>query len=86
MKNILQNPTDRRIYNFIIEDIENSGKNYSILTNTQIAQALNLSAFSVRDKVIRLDDRNYLINLIYHYDENNRFFQRKMLKGNRVPE
>ena len=86
MKNILQNPVDKKIYDYIINDIEQSGKNYSVLTNTQIGIALQISAFTVRDKVIRLHNRGYLINLIYHYDENNTFFSRKMLRGNRVVE
>jgi Mn-dependent DtxR family transcriptional regulator len=83
MKNILQNHQDKRIYDYVIKNIEESGKNYSVLTNTEIAQALNLSAFSVRDKVIRLAKRGYLNNLVYHYDENNVFFARKMFKGNK---
>lgn len=83
MKNILANQQDKRIYDYVIQNIQNSGKNYSSLTNSQIAQALSLSAFSVRDKVIRLAKRGYLISLVNHYDENNVFFQRKILKGNR---
>ena len=81
MKNILANQQDKRIYDYVMNDIKNSGKNYSTLTNSQIAQALSLSAFSVRDKVIRLGKRGYLINLVNHYDENNTFFQRKILRG-----
>jgi Mn-dependent DtxR family transcriptional regulator len=81
MKNILKNQQDKRIYDYIIQDLINNGKNYSTLTNSQISKALNLSAFSVRDKIIRLHKRGYLINLIYHYDENNTYFARKILRG-----
>jgi Mn-dependent DtxR family transcriptional regulator len=84
MKNILASHQDKRIYDYIIKDIENSNKNYSTLTNTAISQELNISAFTVRDKVIRLAKRGYLISLVYHYDENHKFFARKILKGNRT--
>jgi hypothetical protein len=84
MKNILASHQDKRIYDYIIKDIENSNKNYSTLTNNTIAHALNLSAFSVRDKVIRLAKRGYLTTLVYHWDDNNVWFARKILKGNRV--
>jgi len=79
---MIKNPIDKKIYNLIVNDINTNGKNYSTLTNTQISNSLNISAISVRDKVIRLSRKGYLHSLISHWDENNNYFHRKILIGN----
>jgi hypothetical protein len=78
----LNNPRDKKIYDYIIKDIETSGLNYSTLTNTKISQDLQLSPVTVRDKVIKLAKQGYFISLVNHFDENDRYFNRKLLKGN----
>jgi hypothetical protein len=78
---MIKNPVDKKIYDFIISDMTSNGKNYSILTNTQIGTALNVSVISVRDKVIKLAKRGYLTSLVNHWDEKNNYFHRKLLKG-----
>jgi DNA-binding GntR family transcriptional regulator len=82
---MIKNPVDRMIYDFIMEDIKSNGKNYSILTNTQIGTTLNVSVISVRDKVIKLAKRGYLTSLVNHWDEKNNYFHRKLLKGQMAP-
>lgn len=79
---MIKNPVEKKIYDFIMTDIRTNGKNYSTLTNTEICMALQVSPFTVRDKVIRLYKSNYLVAMIDHWDENNNYFNRKLLKGN----
>ena len=73
---------EKKIYDYIVNDINTNGKNYSVLTNNQIGMALQISPITVRDKVIKLTKQNQLVSLLNHYDENNKFFIRKILKGN----
>lgn len=79
---MIKNPVDKKIYNLIVEDITTNGKNYSTLTNVQIGNTLNVSAVTVRDKVIKLAKKGYLTSLVSHWDENNNYFHRKLLVGN----
>jgi hypothetical protein len=81
---IIQNPVDKKIYDYIINDIKTNGKNYSILTNNVISVSLSIPQNTVRDKVIRLAKKGYLLNLCNHWDENGNYFLRKILKGNIV--
>jgi hypothetical protein len=78
----IKNQNEKRIYDYIVDDINKNGKNYSTLTNVQIGLTLGISPITVRDKVIKLAKQNHLVSLINHFDENNKFFQRKILKGN----
>lgn len=78
----IKNQNEKRIYDYIVNDINTNGKNYSILTNVQIGFALQISPITVRDKVIKLVKQNQLVSLLNHFDENNKFFGRKILKGN----
>jgi hypothetical protein len=79
---ILKNPRDKKIYDYIMKDIETNGKNYSTLTNTIISKELDISPVTVRDKVIKLAKQGYFISLINHFDENDKYFNRKLLRGN----
>lgn len=78
----IKNLNEKRVYDFIVEDINTNGKNYSTLTNVGIGMTLQISPISVRDKVIKLSKQNHLVSLLNHFDENNKFFCRKILKGN----
>jgi DNA-binding GntR family transcriptional regulator len=77
----IKNLNERRIYQFIMQDITTNGKNYSILTNVEIGTALGISPITVRDKVIKLAKAKYLTSLTNHFDENNKYFNRKLLVG-----
>jgi len=79
---MIKNPVEKKIYDYIMSDITTNGKNYSTLTNTEMCLALQISPFTVRDKVIKLYKSNYLVAIIDHWDENNNYFNRKLLKGN----
>lgn len=81
---MIKNPVDKRIYDLIVQDLTTNGKNYSVLTNGQIGETLKVSVISVRDKVIKLSRQGYLQSLVSHWDENNKYFARKILKGNIV--
>ena len=78
----LKNPRDKKIYDYIIKDIETNGKNYSTLTNSKISKDLDISPVTVRDKVIKLAKAGYFVSLVNHFDENDIYFNRKLLKGN----
>lgn len=73
---------EKKIYDYIVNDINTNGKNYSVLTNNQIGIALQISPVTVRDKVIKLSKQNHLVSLLNHTDEHNKYFARKILKGN----
>lgn len=78
----LKNPRDKKIYDYIVKDIETNGKNYSTLTNSKISKDLDISPVTVRDKVIKLAKAGYFVSLVNHFDENDIYFNRKLLKGN----
>ena len=77
----LKNPRDKKIYDFIMNDMDTNGKNYSILTNTIISRELDMSPVTVRDKVIKLAKSGYFVSLVNHFDENDVYFNRKLLRG-----
>jgi hypothetical protein len=78
----IKNRTEKRIYDLLMEDIYTSEVKYSTLTNVQIGMILNVSPITTRDKVIKLRKQGHLICLTNHFDENNKYFARKVLKGN----
>ena len=77
----IKNRTEKRIYELILEDIYTSEEKWSLLTNVKIGMILNLSPITVRDKVIKLRKQGHLETLLNHFDENNKYFQRIILKG-----
>jgi RecG-like helicase len=78
----IKNPRDKKIYDFIMNDMNTNGKNYSVLTNTKISEALGMTSITVRDKVLKLVKQKYFVSLIHHFDENDVYYSRKILKGN----
>ncbi len=78
----IENRTEKRIYDLIVSDINKSNKGYSILTNVEIGKILDVSPITTRDKVIKLRKQGHLICLTNHFDENNKYFARKILRGN----
>ena len=77
----IKNRTEKRIYDLLIKDINDSANQYSILTNVQIGTILDVSPITVRDKTIKLRKQGHLICLTNYFDENNKYFARKILKG-----
>ena len=78
----ITNRTEKRIYDLLVSDIIKSDNGYSVLTNVEIGKILDVSPITVRDKVIKLRKQQHLICLTNHFDENNKYFSRKVLKGN----
>ena len=78
---LIENSVDKRIYDFILQDMKSNNRNYSALTNPEISKALNISPNTIRDKVARLARNKYIVSLLNHWDENNNFFNRKILLG-----
>lgn len=78
----ITNRTEKRIYDLLVSDIIKSDKGYSVLTNVEIGKILDVSPITTRDKVIKLRKQGHLICLVNHFDENNKYFARKILKGN----
>jgi Mn-dependent DtxR family transcriptional regulator len=77
----ITNRTEKRIYDLLIQDIYKSVNQYSVLTNVEIGKVLDVSPITVRDKVIKLRKQGHLICLTNYFDENNKYFARKILKG-----
>lgn len=76
------NRTEKRIYDLIIEDIYKSDQKWSLLTNVNIGKVLDLSPNTVRDKVIKLRKQGHFDIVINYFDDDNKFFQRVIRKGN----
>lgn len=77
----IKNRSEKRIYELILEDIYTSEEKWSLLTNVKIGMILNLSPITVRDKVIKLRKQGHLQTLLNHFDDENKYFQRIILKG-----
>jgi hypothetical protein len=81
----LKNPVEIEIYNIIMKDIESNIKNYSSLSNIEIGKRMDKSPNTVRDKIVRMVERQYLQSKLNYWDEDKKFYSRIMLKGN-VPK
>lgn len=81
----MKNLNDRRIYSYILDLIKQSPLLYTKVTNTQIANHLNISVFTVRDKIIKMRNKQYLNCYLDYFDENNTYVQRKITKGDVDP-
>jgi len=57
---MLGNSSIEKVYQVIKNDIDNGNGKYSTLTNTKIAKILDMSAFTVRDKVLELNKKKYI--------------------------
>lgn len=77
----ITNRTEKRIYDLLMQDIYKSDDQYSILTNVEIGKILDVSPITVRDKTIKLRKQGHLICLTNYFDDNNKYFARKILKG-----
>jgi DNA-binding GntR family transcriptional regulator len=77
----IKNRTEKRVYELLMEDIYTSEEKWSLLTNTKIGTILNVSPNVVRDKVIKLRKQGHIQTLLNHFDDNNKYFQRIILKG-----
>jgi predicted DNA-binding transcriptional regulator len=77
----MKNLNDRRIYGYIINKIEISSDKGTQVTNTQIAKELDLSVFTVRDKIIKMVKKGYLHSELDYFTSNNVYVQRRITKG-----
>jgi hypothetical protein len=81
----LKTETESNVLKMILSDIESSQTGFSTLTNNQIAAALNVSVFSIRDKIIKLDRENKIQNVLNYWHETNGkkvYHNRVIHKGN----
>lgn len=81
----MKNLNDRRIYGYLLSKIETSIDKSTQVTNTQIAKELDLSVFTVRDKIIKMVKKGYLQSELDYFTENNVYVQRKIRKGDLQP-
>lgn len=70
------NPVEQKIYDVIREDIQNSNKDYSSITNNEISKKLNISVFSIRDKVSKLVEKKALLRRTDFWDNDMNYHQR----------
>jgi predicted DNA-binding transcriptional regulator len=81
----MKNLNDRRIYTYILNQINATQSLSTVATNTQIARDLNISVFTVRDKVLKMVKKGYLNSYLDYFDEQNNYVQRKITKGELEP-
>lgn len=70
------NPVEQRIIDILKEDIKNTKKDYSILTNNEIAKEMNISVFSIRDKITRLAEKKAIFRRTNFWDNDLKYHQR----------
>lgn len=75
------NGREKLIYEMIVEDINNSTKPYSVLTNNEISKKLDVSVFSVRDKITKLHNKRVLQRVNEFWDEDGNYHNRVLYKG-----
>jgi len=68
----MKNLNDRRIYTYILNQINATQSLSTVATNTQIARDLNISVFTVRDKVLKMVKKGYLNSYLDYFDEQNK--------------
>ena len=81
----MKNLNDRRIYNYLVNEMNISLTLSTKVTNTQIARDLDISVFTVRDKIIKMVKKGYLNSYNDYFDESNKYVQRKITKGDIEP-
>jgi predicted DNA-binding transcriptional regulator len=81
----MKNLNDRRIYNYLVNEMNISLTLSTKVTNTQIAKDLDISVFTVRDKIIKMVKKGYLNSQNDYFDESNKYVQRKITKGSIEP-
>ena len=70
------NPIMQEILEVIQKDIKDTNGEFSTITNTQIAEKLNLSAFTVRDKVIQLANLKHIDKRTNVWTKDRKFYNR----------
>jgi len=81
----MKNLNDRRIYGYIMNRINVSSDFSTQVTNTQIAKDLDISVFTVRDKIIKMVNKGYLTSELDYFTSNNVYIQRRITKGELEP-
>lgn len=75
------NQREKKILDIIFQDITQSNKSYSTLTNYQISQQIGCSESITRDKIHNLVKKNYLQRVINFWSEDGEFHNRVLYKG-----
>lgn len=75
----IKNPRTAMILSVILNDIEN--KEYSTITNNEIANEVGLSVFTVRDKVRKLIKDKVLQSVQNVWLSKDEFYNRVLYKG-----
>lgn len=70
------NPIEMRIVEILTKDIIQNKLGYSSLTNTDIAKQLNISVYSIRDKITKLCDKKVLVRRTNFWDIDMKYHQR----------
>lgn len=70
------NPRLQDIYDLIKKSIEDGNGLYTTITNTEISKELDISAFTIRDKVIELYKKGHIIKKHNFWTKDRKFYQR----------
>lgn len=77
----MTNPREQKIYETIIQDIEEKGRTFSQLTNQEISQLTGIPLLSVRKKVLSLVKKKILFSLLHQFELNGTYVPRRLYKG-----
>lgn len=70
------NPILSDILSEIVADIKNGNGDFSTITNTTLSKKLNISAFTVRDKVIQLHKMGFIDKRTNVWTKDRKFYNR----------
>jgi predicted DNA-binding transcriptional regulator len=70
------NPREKMIYDLIVEDLKSKNATYSTLTNNEIATTLQISPFTIRDKVLKMVKRGFIKSQTNFWKDKNTYHQR----------
>lgn len=70
------NPVELQILKIIENDLLEKNSDYSTLTNNEIANQMNVSVFSVRDKIGNLEKKKAIFRRTDFWDNNGKYHNR----------
>ena len=83
MKEVNLTPRERLIYEVIIDDMKTNQMPFSKITNGEIAKKLDISLLTVRDKVLKIVKKGYLVSNLNYWADKHTYIQRALIVGPR---
>ena len=80
------NPIQLEIYSCVDQDMKKHKRNFSTLTNNEISKTIGVSAFSIRDHVVRMVNKGIFQRVLNHWTEDKKFYNRVLYKSSKIVE